>query len=157
MVSLLHKHQTSTEAANSVPSCQLNSVSVNVPHLPLLKKRQQAQNGVISTKLTSRNRDLIPHLGTVPTSPGSGIFHKSVWNYQVSTSEAMGLRDKCYLKKVTFATNNPHLLATSFCASFCPLSFILYSSPELLSICRMGCCLIQDLLNKANKIFTTFS
>lgn len=52
-----------------------------------------APNGVTFAKLTSLNQDLTPNLITVSASPRSGILNQSIWNYLVSTREAICLRD----------------------------------------------------------------
>ena len=97
----------------------------------------------------SANQDLI----AVSASPGNVAFNRSLWDFLGSTSEAIYLTDPCLPpKKVTlsemiFAFLDDFLVPSPFCLKN---PSILYSSLELLSTCKMGCCLIHESLNKAN-------
>lgn len=96
----------------------------------------------------------------VSASPRNRILNQSVRNHLVSTGEVICLTDPCYpLKGSDFATTSP-LVASITSLFLLPSAykcFTLYCSSEVLSICEMRCCPIQEQLNKDNNIFKIYA
>ena len=118
------------------------------------KTRQQTQNGVFQAK---------PHV-IKPRhyynfcSPRNAILIQSVKNHMIKTNQLIYLVDPCYpLKEINIAITNPLLYQYYFLipAPHClQKSSFLYISSELLSVCQIGCYLIQ--INFCSNILLKF-
>lgn len=86
-------------------------------------------------------------------------LNQLVWNFLVSTKEVICLIGPCCSPEEGDLALNNQLFAritSLFCLLLPVKSSILYSSSELFPVWYMGCCLIHELLNKANKRFKIY-
>ena len=77
----------------------------------------------------------------------------TIWNYLVSTSEAICLKDpRGSLKKGDLDTNNPLFSITSLSHPILPMKD--FYDVQILGapICQMGCHLIHESLNEATQL-----
>lgn len=123
----------------------------------MLKTRRQAPNGVTYAKshIAKWGLNLITVLAL-----RNGILKQSIKNLLISTGEAICLRDACYAPEESDSATTNLLFCQDNVLVPAPVclqeSFILHSSSELLAICWTGCCSINELLSKANKIFQAY-
>ena len=113
---------------------------------------------VLSTM--SADQILILNLTTISASPRTVTFNQSVWNFLVRGNEVILLIGPCHLpRESNLAWNNQLFVRIIYLFCLLPLKIFHFVSVfrTLFHLLSRDACLINELLNKANKIFKIYS